>query len=188
MRILKRLIGRIVGPLPPSDAGAPPAAKSAAMESARVVAPPERAGSRVLLIEDNFVNQRVAVYMLRKLGHQVDVAMHGREAIDILSKERYDLVLMDCQMPEMDGFEATRVIRDHTSAVLDHAVPVVAMTASSFPEDRSRALLCGMNDFVPKPVDRAVLAATLEKWLKPVEQKPTQAAPDQDAVDQARSA
>ncbi len=122
---------------------------------------------KLLLVEDNFVNQRVAVYMLNKLGHQVDVAMHGREAIDMLSKVRYGLVLMDCQMPEMDGFEATRVIRDGGSAVLDHAVPVIAMTANAFPEDRSRALACGMNDFLSKPVDRAILAAMLEKWLKP---------------------
>jgi signal transduction histidine kinase/ActR/RegA family two-component response regulator len=124
--------------------------------------------SRVLLVEDNFVNQRVAVYMLSKLGHRVEVAKHGREAIDMLGKSAYDLVLMDCQMPEMDGFEATRVIRDRTSAVLDHEIPVVAMTANAFPEDRARALACGMNDFMAKPVERSVLASMLEKWLKPV--------------------
>ncbi|MEP6546991.1 MAG: ATP-binding protein [Gammaproteobacteria bacterium] len=140
-----------------------------AVAAAAASAMGQRSASRLLLVEDNFVNQRVAVYMLSKLGHQVDVAMHGREAIDILSKARYDLVLMDCQMPEMDGFEATRVIRDPASAVLDHAVPVVAMTANAFPEDRSRALSSGMNDFLTKPVDRAVLAATLNKWLKPAE-------------------
>jgi len=142
---------------------------AAAPSPATIPASAEPHASRLLLVEDNFVNQRVAVYMLRKLGHQVDVAMHGREAIDILSKAHYDLVLMDCQMPEMDGFEATRVIRDHTSTVLDHEVPVVAMTANAFPEDRSRALACGMNDFLAKPVDRAVLAATLDKWLKPAQ-------------------
>jgi CheY-like chemotaxis protein len=95
--------------------------------------------------------------------------MHGREAIDMLSKAYYRLVLMDCQMPEMDGFEATRMIRDRTSSVLDHDVPVVAMTATAFPEDRARALACGMNDFLAKPVDRAVLAAALGKWLKPAQ-------------------
>jgi CheY-like chemotaxis protein len=122
---------------------------------------------RLLLVEDNFVNQRVAVYMLTQLGYRVDLAMHGREAIDMLSNSRYDLVLMDCQMPEMDGFEATRMIRDETSSVLDHDVPVLAMTANAFPEDRARALACGMNDFLAKPVDRGVLAAALAKWLKP---------------------
>ena len=122
---------------------------------------------RLLLVEDNFVNQRVAVYMLAKLGHQVDVAKHGREAIDMLGKTVYDLVLMDCQMPEMDGFEATRIIRDRTSTVLDHEVPVVAMTANAFPEDRARAIAAGMNDFLAKPVDRAVLGDIIEKWRKP---------------------
>jgi CheY-like chemotaxis protein len=121
---------------------------------------------RLLLVEDNFVNQRVAVYMLNKLGFPVEVANNGREALAKLSKTNYDLVLMDCQMPEMDGFEATRAIRDRSSAVLDHDVPVVAMTANAFPEDRSRALAAGMNDFLAKPVDRAMLAATLGKWLK----------------------
>jgi CheY-like chemotaxis protein len=136
----------------------------------------DHAASRLLLVEDNFVNQRVAIYMLTKLGHRVDVAMHGREAIDMLSKAHYGLVLMDCQMPEMDGFEATRMIRDPTSSVLDHGVPVVAMTANAFPEDRARALACGMNDFLAKPVDRAVLAAALAKWLKPAEAREPSAA------------
>jgi signal transduction histidine kinase/CheY-like chemotaxis protein len=122
---------------------------------------------RLLLVEDNFVNQRVAVYMLTKLGHQVDVAKNGREAIEMLSKSGYGLVLMDCQMPEMDGFEATRLIRDRASTVIDHDIPVIAMTANAFPEDRARALACGMNDFLAKPVDRSVLANTLAKWLKP---------------------
>ena len=137
-----------------------------------VAAPPDRGAAqvgaaRVLLVEDNFVNQRVAVYMLAKLGHRVDVAKHGREAIDMLGKSGYDLVLMDCQMPEMDGFEATRMIRDRSSPVLDHEIPVIAMTANAFPEDRTRALACGMNDFLAKPVDRPMLASMLEKWLKP---------------------
>jgi signal transduction histidine kinase/AmiR/NasT family two-component response regulator len=121
---------------------------------------------RLLLVEDNFVNQRVAVYMLTKLGAQVDVAQHGREAIEMLGRSAYDAVLMDCQMPEMDGFEATRIIRDPASAVLDHDVPVIAMTAAAFPEDRARALASGMSDFMTKPVDRSVLAGMLDKWLK----------------------
>jgi two-component system, sensor histidine kinase and response regulator len=132
---------------------------------------PQPGRGRLLLVEDNFVNQRVAVYMLTKLGHQVDVARHGREAVDILSKSGYDLVLMDCQMPEMDGFEATRIIRDRTSTVLEHEIPVIAMTANAFPEDRARALACGMNDFLAKPVDRSILASMLAKWLKPVQAK-----------------
>jgi CheY-like chemotaxis protein len=70
-------------------------------------------------------------------------------------------------MPEMDGFEATRIIRERTSAVLDHDIPVIAMTANAFPEHRASALACGMNDFLTKPVDRSALAAILEKWRKP---------------------
>jgi len=76
----------------------------------------------------------------------------------------------------MDGFEATRIIRDRTSTVLDHAVPVVAMTANAFPEDRARALACGMDDFLAKPVDRSVLEKMLDKWLKPVPEKQSHAA------------
>jgi signal transduction histidine kinase/ActR/RegA family two-component response regulator len=120
---------------------------------------------RLLLVEDNFVNQRVALYMLAKLGYMVDVAQDGRAAIERLGKIRYDAVLMDCQMPEMDGFETTRRIRDIATAVLDHAVPVIAMTANAFPEDRARSTACGMNDFLSKPVDQGTLAAMLEKWI-----------------------
>jgi signal transduction histidine kinase/ActR/RegA family two-component response regulator len=156
-----------IAPMDAVTAAVPATAASTA--TAPIPPPPLPAAAeraRVLLVEDNFVNQRVAVYMLSKLGARVDVAKHGREAIDILSNARYDLVLMDCQMPEMDGFEAARMIRDPASAVLDHDVPVVAMTANAFPEDRARALSAGMNDFLAKPVDRSVLASTLAKWLK----------------------
>jgi CheY-like chemotaxis protein len=148
--------------------GEPPAARSVPSAAER--------GGRLLLVEDNFVNERVAVYMLTKLGATVEVARNGREAIDLLSQRRYDLVLMDCQMPEMDGFEATRIIRDHSSTVLDHAVPVVAMTANAFPEDRERALACGMDDFLAKPVDRSVLVNMLDKWLTPAQVKEARAA------------
>ena len=151
---------------PPAPSPEAPAVEAAAPSSlARGAA--RQGGDRLLLVEDNFVNQRVAVYMLTKLGYRVDVALHGREAIDMLGKFAYDLVLMDCQMPEMDGFEAARTIRDRNSTVLDHDVPVIAMTANAFPEDRARALASGMNDFLAKPVDRSVLAAMLAKWLKP---------------------
>jgi signal transduction histidine kinase/ActR/RegA family two-component response regulator len=147
-----------------------PAAEPAIMPAGAPRAVPGCAApavGRLLLVEDNFVNQRVAVYMLAKLGRQVDVAKNGREAIEMLSKSDYGLVLMDCQMPEMDGFEATRVIRDRASTVIDHDIPVIAMTANACPEDRARALACGMNDFLAKPVDRSVLANALAKWLKP---------------------
>jgi signal transduction histidine kinase/FixJ family two-component response regulator len=152
-----------------------PAELTAPVEAARpaeLTAPVEvvaEAGATVraqlLLVEDNFVNQRVALYMLAKLGYQVDVVTSGVQALERLSKTRYPLILMDCQMPEMDGFEATRRIRDRTSAVLDHEVPIVAMTANAFPEDRVRAIASGMNDFLSKPVDQSALSAVIEKWL-----------------------
>jgi signal transduction histidine kinase/CheY-like chemotaxis protein len=155
-----------------SEVGVPNA--DAEVRGAPTAAAEER--GRLLLVEDNFVNQRVALYMLNKLGHRVDVARHGREAVDMLSKSAYDLVLMDCQMPEMDGFEATRIIRARNSNVLDHEIPVVAMTANAFPEDRARALAAGMNDFLAKPVDRLVLASMLAKWIKPAGTKDKRAA------------
>ena len=129
-----------------------------------------QAAGRLLLVEDNFVNQRVALYMLGKLGYRVDLANHGREALHRLSKEHYDLVLMDCRMPEMDGFEATRLIRDPTSPVLDHDVPIVAMAANAFREDRARGLGCGMSDFLSKPLDQAALSAMIMKWLRPAKE------------------
>ena len=140
--------------------------------------------SRLLLVEDNFVNQRVATYMLAKLGFEVDVAKNGREAIERLSATRYGLVLMDCQMPDMDGFEATVLVRSAESAVLDHAIPIIAMTANAFPEDRARAIACGMNDFLSKPVDQLTLAAMIEKWLG-TGREPEQAAAPQAAATQA---
>jgi signal transduction histidine kinase/AmiR/NasT family two-component response regulator len=118
----------------------------------------------VLLVEDNPVNQRVAVHMLRRLGCEVECADDGGQAIARLTRTRFDIVLMDCQMPEMDGFEATRVIRDPTSAVLDHDVPVIAMTANAFAEDRERCLLAGMSDFLPKPVVVAQLQSLIVRW------------------------
>jgi signal transduction histidine kinase/CheY-like chemotaxis protein len=170
------LVAAVVEPAVPAVAPTAPTAPTAPIAPRALPATAVHASGRLLLVEDNFVNQRVAVYMLAKIGHQADVARNGREAIEMLSKAGYDLVLMDCQMPEMDGFEATRVIRDRASAVLDHDIPVIAMTANAFPEDRARALACGMNDFLAKPVDRGVLANMLSKWLKPPPVKEPRAA------------
>jgi signal transduction histidine kinase/ActR/RegA family two-component response regulator len=141
----------------------------------RVVAPAPVTASdasgrdeRILLVEDNVVNQQVATHMLKKMGFHVDIAQHGHEAIECLGKVRYDLVLMDCQMPQMDGFEATRLIRDPGSAVLNHDVCVIAMTANAFAEDRERCLAGGMNDFLAKPVNQKMLTEMLTRWLGPL--------------------
>jgi len=126
---------------------------------------------RVLLAEDNQVNQRVAQYFLDRLGYLVDVVPDGCEALAALKKKRYDAVLMDVQMPHMDGFEATRAIRDPRSGVLDPEVPVIAMTAHAMKSDRERCLDAGMNDYLTKPVDAAslqeILAIQINRRLEP---------------------
>ena len=122
-------------------------------------------GARILLAEDNITNQQIAVAMLNKLGCRADVAANGTEVLEALRTIPYDLVLMDCHMPEMDGFEATRRIRSVDSAVLNHQMPVIAMTARAMKEDREECLHAGMNDHLPKPVDPKALAEMLGKWL-----------------------
>jgi len=117
---------------------------------------------RILLVEDNAVNQKVALLMLKKLGHSADVAQNGVEAIAALAAKEYDLVLMDCLMPEMDGFEATRRIR--TSA-RNAKLPIVAMTANAFTEDREACLEAGMSDYLSKPVRDSELRQKLDRWL-----------------------
>ncbi len=121
---------------------------------------------RILLAEDNITNQQVAMGILKRMGLHADAVADGAEAVKALEMLPYDLVLMDVQMPEMDGFEATRQIRSADSAVLNHAIPVIAMTAHAMLGDRERCLEAGMNDYVPKPVDPATLSEVLRKWLK----------------------
>jgi CheY-like chemotaxis protein len=116
----------------------------------------------VLLAEDNAVNQKVAVRMLERLGCHVDVAANGREAIEMLDKFPYDVVFMDCQMPEMDGYEATGEIRRRT--VSQRRIPIVAMTANAMQGDRDRCLAAGMDDYVPKPIREPDLATVLQRW------------------------
>ncbi|WP_196214026.1 PAS domain S-box protein [Methanolobus vulcani] len=121
--------------------------------------------AKILLVEDNIINQNVAQSMLHKLGLEADVAENGREAIEALEKEKYDLVLMDVQMPEMDGLEATRLIRDRTSSVLDHEVPIIAMTAHAMKGDREQCIEAGMSDYLSKPIKIQPLVETLGNWL-----------------------
>ncbi len=121
----------------------------------------------ILLVEDNAINQKVALHMLKTSGYTVDAVTDGSQAVEALSKVNYDLVLMDCMMPIMDGFEATATIRDPNSNVLNHNVPVIAMTANAMREDREKCLDAGMDDYVSKPVKKEALAAVLEKWLSP---------------------
>ncbi|MEI7635977.1 MAG: PAS domain S-box protein [Syntrophus sp. (in: bacteria)] len=124
-----------------------------------------RGSVRILLAEDDFVNQDVALGILKKLGFHADAVSNGAEAVKALETTNYDLVLMDVQMPEVDGLTATRIIRDPQSAVRNHKVPVIAMTAYAMKGDREKCLEAGMNDYVPKPVEPQALADALEKWL-----------------------
>ena len=120
---------------------------------------------RILLAEDNITNQQVELGILKKLGLRADAVADGAEALQSLATLPYDLVLMDVQMPEMDGFEATRQIRNPQSRVLNHQVPIIAMTAHAMQADRERCLAAGMNDYVTKPVSPRTLAEALDKWL-----------------------
>jgi CheY-like chemotaxis protein len=124
---------------------------------------PERGGltgARVLLAEDNPVNQRVAARMLAKLGHRVDIVSNGLEAVEAARRVPYDAILMDCQMPEMDGFEAAGAIRRSGAA---RRVPIVALTANAMAGDRERCLEAGMDEYLAKPVTLEDLRQVLEK-------------------------
>ena len=129
-----------------------------------------KARARVLVAEDNPVNQRVASHMLNKLGYRCDIASNGQEAVAMLSQLPYDLVLMDCQMPEMDGYSATRAIRQREDAEGRHT-PIIAMTANAMREDRARCLDAGMDGFIPKPIALEELETAMECWI-PDDSKP----------------
>ena len=121
--------------------------------------------ARLLLVEDNPVNQRLAVILLEKLGHQVDTAPNGSEALKALGQTHYDLVLMDCRMPVMDGYETTRRIRRGGPGILDSGIPIIAMTANAMAGDRELVIEAGMNDYLTKPVNPKVLDEMLQRWL-----------------------
>jgi CheY-like chemotaxis protein len=123
------------------------------------------AGARVLVVEDNAVNQKVAVTLLAKLGVRADVAAHGREALHMLGMAPYDLIFMDCQMPEMDGYETTLRLRQVEGSTR-HTV-VIALTADAMQGSRERCLEAGMDDHAAKPLNMNGLLAVLQTWLGP---------------------
>jgi two-component system sensor histidine kinase/response regulator len=145
----------------------------------------DRRKLRILLAEDNLVNQMVAVRLLEKMGHTVKVVSNGREATLLLEKEPFALVLMDVQMPEMDGFEATRVIRGKEALTHQH-LPILAMTAHAMKGDRERCLAAGMDGYIAKPISPAHLFAEVDRFSRlavPRPQKPSPPADTQDCID-----
>ena len=127
--------------------------------------PEENTKAPILLVEDNAVNQKLAVLLLQKNGYRADVVSNGKEAIQALERVTYDLVLMDIQMPEMNGYETTGVIRDRKSNVRDHEVPIIAMTANAMKGDRERCLEAGMSHYIAKPIKPKELLEAITTYL-----------------------
>lgn len=127
---------------------------------------PGREKVRLLLAEDNAINQKVAKHMLKSLGYNTDVVGNGIEAVKALEMINYDLVFMDCKMPVMDGFQATAAIRDIGSRVLNHEVPIIALTANATQGDEAMCLEAGMSDYLSKPVKIVAMSKVIDKWLK----------------------
>jgi two-component system, sensor histidine kinase and response regulator len=146
--------------LAPSQTGDPAAGNAAEDSTAKV---PANSGHRLLLVEDNAVNQMVALRMLQRLGHAVDLATDGKQAVDMIAANRYDLVFMDCQMPVMDGYQATEEIR--RTEPPDRRVVIVAMTANALQTDRQRCIESGMDDYLSKPINKAEVVAVLCRHL-----------------------
>jgi two-component system, sensor histidine kinase and response regulator len=146
--------------------------------------PPRRSrpdGPRILVAEDNPVNQEVMVEMLNELGYQADVVENGRLALLALEKQAYPLVLMDCQMPELDGYATTRQIRSDEEP--GEHVPIIAVTAHALQSERNKATLAGMDDYLTKPVALASLLDVIERWWpKPVQVAPESVAPPSTAI------
>ena len=167
------------------DSGRPPSGRKASVASPRRLRFPD---ARILLVEDNLVNQEVASTMLAQMGCKVDIAGNGQEAIDRLARHSYAIVLMDCQMPVMDGFQATAVIRARECAAASGGsdapprLPIVAVTAHAIRGDRERCLEAGMDDYLCKPFVREELAMVLKRWLPAFAQTRDEAAGGPDPV------
>ena len=161
----QRSYNRIAAETNPSiPAGSPaPLPSSPGPEYARSTCQ-ERPRLLLLVVEDNRVNQVVALGILENLGYAADVAVDGKDALCALARKPYDLVLMDCQMPGMDGYEATRMIRQRDTAVRNHDIPIVAVTANAVAGDRELCMAAGMNDYISKPFRADLLEQTIEKW------------------------
>jgi CheY-like chemotaxis protein/HPt (histidine-containing phosphotransfer) domain-containing protein len=136
----------------------------------------------ILVVEDILMNQEVAKIQLKKLGHTHEVANNGQEAIEILSKKDFEVVLMDGRMPMMDGFEATQKIRNASSPVMDHEIYVIGVSAEAMVGDRERFLAVGMNDYVSKPITEASIRQALTRALNHLKKHPKTIAPPASEV------
>jgi len=163
--------------------GAPPAQPSAAPRPAPPAGAP--APLDILVAEDNTINQKVIRQLLRHLGYRADVVANGAEAVEALERQDYQVILMDMQMPEMDGLEATRRLRQRFRS--QNAPYIIAMTANAMPGDRERCLDAGMNDYVPKPIELAVLERALAAAAAHVAAR-RRGGPQGDVIDPARIA
>jgi CheY-like chemotaxis protein len=128
-------------------------------------AAPLHCAYRLLLAEDNVINRKVAQRLLERLGYEVDLVSDGRAAVDAWQAGQYDLILMDCQMPEMDGYEATREIRRRENGA--RRIPIVALTAHAMKGADAECLAAGMDDYLTKPIDANALRVCLERYLSP---------------------
>ncbi|MEN8006555.1 MAG: two-component regulator propeller domain-containing protein [Candidatus Krumholzibacteriota bacterium] len=138
--------------------------------------------TRILLAEDNPINQKVACLMLDKIGYQVDVAVNGYEVLDAVAQKDYAAILMDVQMPEMDGLEAARRIRAKDSSARDPLIPIIALTAHAMDQDRQRSLAAGMDDHASKPIDSETIAGILARHIgRPAPAAPPAALPAEDS-------
>ena len=173
--VLYECLVNVMAGQPQEAAAAPPVC------DARRYAPPPAMRGNILLVEDNLINQQVALGILQIQGYSVTVVNNGREALDAHAQGAFDLILMDCHMPEMDGFEATREIRERERASIGKRVPIVALTANAMAQDREDCLNAGMDDHLSKPFSMLTMQDMLDRWMP-------QAASAQSAGRGARSA
>lgn len=126
--------------------------------------PSPPAAIKILVVEDNPINQKVIVQQLQSLGYEADIAVNGQAALDVTERKHYPMILMDCRLPKVDGYTATRIIRDREKQSNQPKTVIVALTASDDPEVREAAEQAGMDDFLMKPLRRETLAAAMERW------------------------
>jgi len=159
-----RLAGSLMRALAPTEVSLMEMDTEAdAQQSKKAIPSDYKFSGKLLLAEDNSINRKLALKLLETLGYKVDVAVNGREAVEAVQSQEYGLVLMDCQMPEMDGYEATRLIR--AGGKKYSSIPILALTANAMFGDREKCIAAGMDDYLTKPIDRAELAAKLEQYL-----------------------